>query len=101
MYTCDKKCYDFNNEHICKHIHKVHSLVVRNRKEAERYTESMSSTAMTQESAAPPDTEDMEDTNTDEIEIAYAESIFSPEKGWLQWNTTVVILTLHEYGHPF
>ena len=43
-----------NNEHICKHIHKVHSLVVRNRKEAERYTESMSSTAMTQESEAPP-----------------------------------------------
>ena len=31
-----------------------------------------------------PHTEDMEDTNTDEIEIAYAESIFSPAKGWLQ-----------------
>ena len=44
----------------------------------------MSSTAMTQESEAHPDTEDMEDTNTDEIEIAYAESIFSPAKGWLQ-----------------
>ena len=29
MYTCDKKCYDFNNGHICKHIHKVHSLVVK------------------------------------------------------------------------
>ena len=54
MYTCDKKCYNFNNEHICKHIHKVHSLVVRNRKEAERYTESKSSTTMTQESEAPP-----------------------------------------------
>ena len=32
----------------------------------------------------PPDMEDMEDINTDEIEIAYAESICSPAKGWLQ-----------------
>ena len=29
LYTCDKKCYNFDNEHICKHIHKVHSLVGR------------------------------------------------------------------------
>ena len=26
MYKCDKKCYIFNNVHICKHIHHVHSL---------------------------------------------------------------------------
>ncbi len=26
MYTCDKACYDFNNGHICKHIHRVHSI---------------------------------------------------------------------------
>ena len=26
MYTCDKTCYDFNNGHICKHIHRVHTL---------------------------------------------------------------------------
>lgn len=31
-----------------------------------------------------PDTNDMEDTNTDEFEIVHAESTFSPEKGWLQ-----------------
>ena len=83
MYTCDKKCYDFNNEHICKHINKVHSLVVKNWKETKRYTESVSSTAMTQESESPPHTEDMEDTNTDDFEIVYAETTFSPEKGWL------------------
>ena len=84
MYTCDKKCYDFNNGHICKHIHKVHSLVVQNRKETKRHTESQTSTASTQESESPPDTEDMEDTNTDDFEIVYAESTLSPEKGWLQ-----------------
>ena len=26
MYKCDNKCYTFNNGHICKHIHRVHSL---------------------------------------------------------------------------
>ena len=26
MYKCDDKCYHFNNGHICKHIHRVHSL---------------------------------------------------------------------------
>ena len=80
----DKKCYDFNNEHICKHIHKVHSLVVKNRKETKRHTESQTSSATTHESESPPDTEGMEDTNTDDFEIVYAESTFSPEKGRLQ-----------------
>ena len=26
MYTCDDRCYDYGNGHICKHIHCVHSL---------------------------------------------------------------------------
>lgn len=26
MYKCDSLCYDFNNGHLCKHIHRVHSL---------------------------------------------------------------------------
>ena len=26
MYRCDSKCYDFKKGHICKHIHRVHSL---------------------------------------------------------------------------
>ena len=28
MYTCDKGCYDYNNGHVCKHIHRVHSINV-------------------------------------------------------------------------
>ena len=26
MYTCDDYCYDYTNGHLCKHIHRVHSL---------------------------------------------------------------------------
>lgn len=25
-YMCDPLCYDFNNGHLCKHIHRVHSM---------------------------------------------------------------------------
>ena len=28
MYKCDSKCYEFNNGHICRHIHTVHSLAL-------------------------------------------------------------------------
>ena len=27
MYKCGSTCYNFNNRHICKHIHRVHSLL--------------------------------------------------------------------------
>lgn len=26
MYHCDTQCYDYSNGHICKHIHRVHSM---------------------------------------------------------------------------
>ena len=26
MYTCDEYCYDYTNGHLCKHIHRAHSL---------------------------------------------------------------------------
>ena len=26
MYSCSRQCYDYSNGHICKHIHRVHSL---------------------------------------------------------------------------
>ena len=25
-YTCDEYCYDYTNGHVCKHIHRAHSL---------------------------------------------------------------------------
>ena len=29
MYKCGSTCYSFNNGHICKHIHRVHSLILK------------------------------------------------------------------------
>jgi len=75
MYSCDKKCYEFNNGHICKHIHKVHSLVVANSSSSSNV---VSQSTMTQ--VGQPDTEDTEDDPA-EIDIAYAESVFSPGQG--------------------
>ena len=58
MYNCDSTCYDFNNGHICKHIHRVHSL------EHERQS-------------IPDEDEDV----CPEIDLSYAESVFCREKG--------------------
>ena len=30
MYMCDSRCFDYTNGHICKHIHRVHSLLQDN-----------------------------------------------------------------------
>ena len=57
MYKCDTTCYDFNNGHICKHIHRVHSLV---------------KTSDLNHSSVVEDTE---------VELSYAESVFNPKKG--------------------
>ena len=58
MYNCDSTCYDFNNGHICKHIHRVHSLVNVN----------------------PSTPDEVEDLNP-EVDLSYAESVFCREKG--------------------
>ena len=63
MYNCDSTCYDFNNGHICKHIHRVHSLEYG--------------------SQSTPD--EVQDLNSD-IDLSYAESVFRREKG----NSTVL-----------
>lgn len=33
MYECDSRCFDYTNGHICKHIHRVHSLKHENSNE--------------------------------------------------------------------
>ena len=98
MYTCDKKCYDFNNEHICKHIHKVHSLAVKNRKETKRYTESVSSTATIQESESPPLTRKTWRIPTLMILRLCTQKPLSVQRkvGY----TIKYYSNLHEYGHP-
>ena len=29
MYSCDHQCYDYSNGHICKHIHRAHSICLQ------------------------------------------------------------------------
>lgn len=59
MYECDSTCYEYNNGHICKHIHRVHSMV--NNPDLDQPHAGDSSA---------------------EIELSYAESVFHPEKGY-------------------
>ena len=69
MYKCDGTCYDFNNGHLCKHIHQVHSLEYVN-----------------QPVPAVPDELQYDGLFEDlspEIDLSYAESVFCREKGIL------------------
>ena len=60
MYSCDNKCYDYNNGHVCKHIHRVHSMIHQDL-----------------EGSNTPSQELENDFDT----ISYAESMFDPQKG--------------------
>lgn len=64
MYSCDSKCYDYNNGHVCKHIHRVHSVLCQSNKP---------------ETLIIDVDNDMNDSLGDNI--SYAESVFDPIKG--------------------
>ena len=67
MYKCDTTCYDFNNAHICKHIHRVHSLEIKKHP---------LTTSTLQECS------DQEELLNDlDCELSYAESTFHQGKG--------------------
>ena len=63
MYKCDGTCYDYNNGHICKHIHRVHSLENKN-----------------EDDSTSVKKDEFEDFNS-EIDLSYAESVFHQDKG--------------------
>ena len=63
MYTCDGKCYDYNNGHVCKHVHRVHSLSKQNLPRTPSHPE-------------PDNVHNCLDDN-----ISYTESVFDPLKG--------------------
>ena len=69
MYTCDKACYDFNNGHICKHIHCVHSLTQTSTTTIEH--------TINQASSEELHLEDSYDFDP----LQYAESIIPPQQG--------------------
>ena len=64
MYICDSKCYDYTNDHVCKHIHRVHSLFHQ---------------SLPRSPTAPEI-----DINGPDDNISYAESVFDPNRGMYQ-----------------
>ena len=70
MYTCDKACYDFNNGHICKHIHRVHSIT--------------QTSTTTEHTNNQPSSEELHLEDSCELDpLEYAESIIPPQQGTL------------------
>ena len=84
MYKCSRQCYDFNNGHICKHIHRVHSLRLASgtcMNGSNSTSQQMLHLTQPLSSNEVEDHDILDDLYTD---IAYAESVFDPKKGWLQ-----------------
>ena len=54
LYKCDSLCYDYANGHICKHLHRVHSMTVV---AAEAVVSTETDTAINTEISAETDTE--------------------------------------------
>ena len=76
MYKCDSKCYTFNNGHICKHIHRVHS-ILQKKQLHDQQAESTETQCSVQE-----DCEQCEITeNTAHSSIVYADSVSDPQIG--------------------
>ncbi len=67
MYTCVPQCYAYTNGHICKHIHKVHSL-------------SIAKQGTTPSSVKQPDPM-YNDSMSEEDPFAYAEATEEHQKG--------------------
>ena len=71
MYKCDDSCYDYNNGHICKHIHRVQSLVLAK------------SGSMSVESLEITESQDVDGSFEDIDPLEYAGSILTPKNGML------------------
>ena len=80
MYECDPSCYDYNNGHLCKHIHRIQSLVNSNCK---------------------PEINDMSSVDMDVDLLEYAGSVLPPQQGILipHANFMPVSFSLHYRLH--
>ena len=76
MYKCDSKCYTFNNGYICKHIHRVHSILQKKQPHDHEQLES------TETQCSVQDFQQCEITETNaHSSVAYAGSISDPQRG--------------------
>ena len=70
MYQC--QCYDFKNGHICKHVHRVHSMKKHNERQtkAEKHEHTSRLDAMADEG------------NVSDVDpLEHAESVVPPKRG--------------------
>ena len=91
MYKCDSQCYDFNNGHICKHIHRVHSLsLFCDKTGSSNEPQQMSQLTQPLSASEMEDCDILDDSFT---EISYAESVFDPKKGWTHASQKHIVFT--------
>ena len=71
MYACSQQCYSYTNGHICKHIHRVHSLMSSAK---DMKCEDNSVNQQMDKSNLPMDI-------TEEDPFSYAEAVVQPQQG--------------------
>ena len=74
MYKCDSKCYNFNNGHICKHIHRVHSILQLQDHQAESIEAEHTVQDLGQQQCEITE-------NTEHPSLVYANSDADPQRG--------------------
>jgi len=72
MYKCDPLCYDFQNGHLCKHVHCVHVLNIPNAQASSTSTRESSGSICLQ----------LENDESDMDTVSYAESCVPLSQGW-------------------
>ena len=76
MYKCGSTCYSFNNGHMCKHIHRVHSLVQIKQPNDTQVGAIENEFSTDDLGGSQYDSENVQPTN-----MVYAESAADPHKG--------------------
>ena len=73
MYECDQLCYDYTNGHLCKHIHRVHTIRLLETNEDDKDVQS--------ESVCIPNTCELSSGSDFDDNLEFAESLRNPTTG--------------------
>ena len=70
MYICSSSCYDLNNGHICKHIHRIYLLA-----------NGISTSSIEADRAKDLQSTPLENVTDDFVTLSYADSVYIPQTG--------------------
>ena len=95
MYTCDSRCYAYTNRHICKHIHRVHSLNIGAQVPSALLADTGNDMSLQPQMAVKSDDDEM---------LAYAESTRTHSAGKLLFsnvkdNSLLIGYVFSQYQH--